>query len=127
MDTIDRSRERVGKVHIIQPVDSDGNALELYFTVTEGGYLLHIENMGKIKSELVYEELEKLLLGMEHSKGRYNEFIKNPDKYRVMHTVTPNLTVEDAATMDSAYKMTPEQRRDLIRKNPEAWFRGADL
>lgn len=115
------SDEYVGKVYVISPIEEEtGGPIELYFVVTEGGLLIHMEKMDKdISDSVVQEELAKLLFGLESSSGRYNEFVKNRDKYTIRMAVVPPITLADAREIDKLYKMSKEKRLEAIKKNIE--------
>ena len=119
------SDEYVGEVYIISPIDEEGEPMELYFTVTQDGYLLHMEKMDEdIPKQVVASEMAKLLNGLESSRGRFNEFVKNPDNYKIkMALGNPAIKVSDAREMDRAYRMTKEERVRAIEKEKEKWLR----
>jgi len=114
----------IGNAFIISPLLDDGQPAELYFVVTEGGYLLHMEKMDKdITNEYVASELSKLLIGLEKQDGRYNEFIKNREHYKVRMAIVPPLSIQDARVIDSMYRMNKDKRIEEISKNMERWAR----
>lgn len=119
------SDEYVGEVYIISPVDEEGEPMELYFTVTQGGYLLHFEKMDEdISKETVASEMAKLIHGLESSTGRFNEFVKNRDNYKIhMALANPTITVSEARAIDEKYKMTKEERIRAIEKEKDKWLR----
>jgi len=118
--------EYVGEVYIVSPVDEEGEPMELYFTVTQDGYLLHMEKMDvDIPKETVASEMAKLLHGLESSTGRFNEFVKNRNNYKIrMALGNPRIKVSEAREMDSAYRMTKEERIRAIEKEKEKWLSG---
>ena len=119
-----RDTNYIGKALVISPVDDEVEPTELYFVVTEGGYLLHMEKMEKgITNEYVAEELAKLLIGIEKKDGRYNEFVNNPSKYKIRMAIIPPITVEDARIIDSMYRMTKESRIKNMLNDMERWAR----
>jgi len=114
----------IGKAFVISPLDEYGEPSELYFVVTEGGLLLHMEKMDKgITNEYVASELSKLLIGLEKADGRYNEFIKNPKHYKIRMAIVPPLTIEDARIIDGMYRMSKEERIRAMSKDMERWAR----
>lgn len=119
------SDQLVGKVFIVSPIDQETNEpIELYFAVTEGGYLIHMEKMDSdIPASVVHDELAKLLNGLESTTGRYNEFIKNRNRYVTRMAVVPPLTIADARRIDEKYKMTKEQRMQAFQKEKDLWMR----
>lgn len=118
------SDQYLGTAYIISPKDDDGEILDLYFVVTEGGYLLHMEKMSKdISSSVVEAELAKLLNGLVKSDGRYNEFIKNPKAYHIRMGIVPPLTVEDARKMDEMYRLPKAERIRKMKENMDDWAR----
>lgn len=120
------SDQRVGRVFIISPRDEEGEPMKLFFTVTDGGLLLHMENMsqGEIPKEVVSAEIGKLLNGLDSADGRYNEFIKNSSNYKIRQGIEGiPLTVADARKMDSMYRMSKEERIRAIEKEKELWMR----
>lgn len=114
----------IGTAYIISPLDEEKEPIELYFVVTEGGLLLHMEKMDKeISKEVVAAELAKLLTGLEKSDGRYNEFIKNPANYKIRMAIVPPLSIEDARIIDSMYRLPKEERQRRISNDLERWAR----
>lgn len=116
------SDEYVGKVYIINPIDEEGEIIDLFFVVTEDGLLLHMEKLDKdIPKEVVEAELAKLLFGLDSSRGRYNEFIKNSSNYKIRMAVVPPLSIADARKIDEKYRMSKEERIRAIEKEKELW------
>lgn len=116
MDTIEQGDGI--SVYIISPLDKEGEPLDLFFAVTEKGLLLHSEKMdANIPDEVVQDYFGKLLFGMESTDGRYNDFVKHPENYKIRMKVVTDMKPEDARKIDELYHMNAEARRKRLRED----------
>lgn len=124
MDTIKPKEERGGvPVYIISPKDAEGEPIDLHFAVTEGGLLIHMQKMDEdIPESVVTDEMGKLLFGLEHEQGRYNEFVKNPDHYKIRMKVVSPFSIAEARQLNEFYYMSTEDRKRKLREDT-SWQR----